>query len=185
MNNLTFADLKTQFDNAAEKIYTMLLNDLNRNDHRKINLLLLNQITVEYFESQTAVRFLVNVKPGKVGDYFLEPFDQALLKKIYHSLVQAKTNWQISLQPQAIRIALPFLTTEAKQKLSKEYRQFGEKAQISLRQLRQQFHQKIKTHFQAKDAQFQMQENLQKSFQLWKEKFNSIVSKVIAAFSKV
>ncbi len=186
MNNQSFSHTWSKaFATSAQKIQTTLAFNLKRHDHRKINLLLLNQITVEYFESQTAIRYLVNVKPGKTGDYFLEPFDQTLLKPIYQSLIQAKTNWQISIQPHTIRLALPFLTTAAKAKIGKTYRQFGEAAQIELRQLRQQFQQQIKNNLPAKDQQFQTLEALQNQFNRWKTTFQTIVDQAISDLLKV
>ena len=165
MTKLTITNWEAQFQTETTALLAQLTALLNRYDHRKLNLLLLNQITIEYFESQTAIRYLVNVRKGAENDYFLEPFDHSLLKKIYTSLIQAPTNWQITLQSNQIRIAVPFLTTAKKAQLAKKLRDFGEATQINLRQLRQRFAQELKLLYPGKDLQFQALNTLQTAYQ--------------------
>ncbi len=184
MNNPIF-NWEPLFTNAIDKIIANLDFKLKRIDYTKINLLLLNQIKIDYFESKTAIRFLVNVTKGKQGDYYLKPYDYKMIKSIYEALLKANTNWQISLQPQQIRIALPFLTTAKKAEFIKEYRQINEQSQIQLRQLRHQIQNQIKQHIVAKDLQHQALTKLQTSVNNQRKTIDEIVTKAIQQLSKV
>ena len=147
--------------------------------------MLLEQIKIPYFESPTAVRFLVNMRREPNGVYCLVPYDKKFLKPIYEAIVAFGTPWQVLLQPTLVQISLPPLTTTKKMLLQKQYKQIGEQSHIQLRQLRQQTLQKIKQHFPGENVRLQAQKQLEKLIQTANAQITAQIQQTIKSLEKV
>lgn len=155
-------------------------------DLKKINLLLLEEIKIDYFSAKTAIRYLVNAKKGNEGEYYLFPFDHKLLTPIYNAINDYQTPWRIALHKDKIVLNLPIITSEKKAKILKNLKSELENCRILIRGYRQNFLNYCKNILELSYSDLQLkQKEIQKIVETANQKAEMIFQKFLTSLQKV
>ncbi len=121
-----------------------LLHELTKIRTGKASPALLNDIRVDYYGSLFPLTKVANVKVADARTLLIEPWEKKLLGEIEKAIFAAN----LGLTPQndgiTIRLNLPPMTEDGRKKLAKQAGATGEKAKISIRNVRREAIDEIK-----------------------------------------
>ena len=111
----------------------------------RANASMLDNITVEAYGSQTSINQLGNISVPEANMLTIQVWDSSLIKKIENSIIDSK----LGINPQSdgtiIRLPVPKLSEERRNELSKIASQYSEHAKISIRNVRRDGIDELKT----------------------------------------
>ena len=106
---------------------------------------MLDNILVEAYGSQTAINQLGNISSPEANMLTIQVWDSSLLKKIENAIIESK----LGINPQSdgtlIRLPVPKLSEERRNELSKVASQYLENSKISIRNVRRDAIDQLKT----------------------------------------
>lgn len=176
----------TAFENAIDRAIVRWEQDFGKNDVTKINLSTLENIYVDYFGGKTAVKYLVNVKKGNEGEFYLTPFVAKTLSEIHQAMLNYGLNWQLALQKDRIMVNLPILTTEKKMQIVKKWKATAEHCHVEVRKLRHDFLDYWKKDEKiAREELVNKQQQVQKIVESAKNRINHFLKNKMDALLKV
>ncbi len=174
------------FEKAIFQTVEAWKKQIIKGDFLKINLLLLEEITIEYFGSKTAIKYLVNIKKNSQGEIHLIPFDSKMLNTIHKAIDDFKVDWNLSIQGKNICITLPLITTQKKDLIIKNWKIQIENNRIHLRKLRHQLLKYLKNEEKlAKEELSMEQKKIQKIIDINNQKMEEILKEKIDELLKV
>lgn len=97
---------------------------------------LVDSIRVDYYGTRTPLNQLANISVPDPRSLMVKPFDASVLKEIERSILQSDIGINPSIEGKAIRLAIPPLSEEQRQKLVGRVKTLAEEAKISMRNVR-------------------------------------------------
>jgi ribosome recycling factor len=137
-----YDDLKTNL----EQIYTALRRDLSRVRTGRASVNLLDGIKVEYYGSPTLISQVASIQVPEARMITIKPWEGSLLKEIERAIVHAGLGLNPDNDGTLIRLAIPPLTEERRNNLTKQVLQIGETAKISARNHRREANNLLKSY---------------------------------------
>ena len=126
--------IKTKMDNCV----SYLEKELSSIRTSRANSSMLDNIMIEAYGSQTPINQLGNVSVPEANMLTIQVWDSSLIKKIESSIIDSK----LGINPQSdgtlIRLPVPKLSEERRNELSKVASQYSENAKISIRNVRRE-----------------------------------------------
>jgi len=111
----------------------------------RANASMLDNIMVEAYGSQTSINQLGNISVPEANMLTIQIWDSSLVKKIENSIIDSK----LGISPQSdgalIRLPIPKLSEERRNELSKVASQYSENTKISVRNVRREAIDQLKT----------------------------------------
>ncbi len=104
---------------------------------------MLNSIEVEYYETMTPLNQIASITAPDATQLILTPFDKSAVKDIVSAIGAANIGLSPVDEGDKIRIPVPPLTAETREKFSKEAKEIAEQAKISVRTIRQEANKKV------------------------------------------
>lgn len=139
---------------------------------------MVEDITVEAYGSRQQLKATASIVVSDPKTLTIEPWDKSLLAAVEKGIRDSSLGINPVNDGRLIRLALPELTTERRQELTKVLHQKLEQARISLRKIREDVREKInqeeKNKTISEDQKFKMQEDLEKMV----KEFNDEIKKV-------
>ena len=105
---------------------------------------MLDEITVEYYGSQTPLKQLANISIPEARQLMIKPFDKGILGGIEKAIFEANIGLTPNNNGECIFLVVPPLTEERRKELVKQVKQISEEARIALRNIRQDANTGIK-----------------------------------------
>ncbi|RKY09795.1 MAG: ribosome recycling factor [Planctomycetota bacterium] len=97
---------------------------------------LVENLMVDYYGSKTPLKQLATIATPEAATVAIKPFDPASLKDIEKAI----RNSDLSLSPivdgKIVRLSIPPLSVERRKQLTQQVKQMGEKAKVSVRNIR-------------------------------------------------
>ncbi|MFI3252601.1 MAG: ribosome recycling factor [bacterium] len=150
--------------------------DLNSVRTGRANPSLLDNITIDYYGTQTPIKQVGNISVPEASQLLIKPFDPSVLKDIESALNAS----DLGLTPQndgsSIRLVLPQMTTERRQELVKKVNKSQEGAKVNVRNVRRDANDDLKKLELPED---ELKGHLD-SVQKLTDKFVALVEKVTA-----
>lgn len=106
---------------------------------------MLDRVYINYFGSHQPLNQLAHIKITSPNEIFIEPHDLSLIKDIEQGILYADLNISPINDGKSIRIKIPPLTEERRKELAKIAKQLNEEGKISLRNVRRETIEKIRT----------------------------------------
>lgn len=110
----------------------------------RANAAVLNNLTVDYYGSPTAITSMAEVKVTDPKTLAITPWDKTTLKSIEKAIMTS----DIGINPQndgtCIRLTFPPTTEERRKELAKQVAKAGEDAKVAIRNIRRDANDKIK-----------------------------------------
>ncbi len=148
----------------------------------KVSTSILDNISVDYYGTQTPLNQVGTVLATDATTITIAPWEKPMLKEIEVAIQQANIGVNPNNDGECIKLFFPPMTTEQREKSAKQAKAFGEKAKVSIRNVRKDANDKVKklekdkeiSEDESKKAHDQIQkitdENVSKVDSLVKEK---------------
>ncbi len=140
MLNAIYEDQKLHSDNALEA----LKRDFMTLRSGKVSTSILDNITVDYYGTQTPLNQVGTVLANDATTITVAPWEKPMLKEIETAIAQANIGVNPNNDGECIKLFFPPMTTEQRQQSAKQAKAFGEKAKVSIRNVRKDANDKIK-----------------------------------------
>ena len=111
----------------------------------RANASMLDNIFVEAYGSKTPINQLGNISIPEVGTLTIQVWDVSLIKVIENSLIESNLGINPQLDGALIRLPIPKLSEERRLELSKVASQYCENSKVSIRNVRRDSLDELKT----------------------------------------
>ncbi len=133
------------FEKKMQKSIEVYQDNLATIRAGRANAAVLNNITVDYYGSPTAITSVAEVKVADPKTLTITPWDKKTLKDIEKAIQTS----EIGINPQndgtIIRLVFPQLTEERRKEIKKNLQKQGEDAKVAIRNIRRDANDKSKT----------------------------------------
>lgn len=150
-----------------QEVYDMVLTDIGSIRTGRANTTLVEELEVEVYGGQERLMIneLANISAPDAQTLVIEPWDKSVIGEIRKGILSANIGLNPSIDGEIIRIALPSLTTEDREKYTKLLSTKLENGRVMVRQIRQDAIKDIKESFQeneiSEDERFHLEKKLQ------------------------
>lgn len=110
----------------------------------KASPVMLSGLMVKYYGAPTPLQQIASVASADSRTLTIQPFDKTAIGDIERAIFEANLGVTPQNDGELIRISVPPLTTERRQQLAKQVKAEGEKAKVSIRNVRQDAMKAIK-----------------------------------------
>jgi ribosome recycling factor len=151
-----------------QEVHDMVLADIGSIRTGRATPALLEELEVSVYGGQQTLKIneLAGITAPDAQTIILEPWDKSIIGEIRKGIMAANVGMNPSIDGEIIRITLPPLTTEDREKYVKLLSTKIENGRIMLRQIRNDAMRDIKDSFEAgdlsEDEKFREEKNLQK-----------------------
>ena len=135
----------TETSSRMEKTIVDLKEKIQGLRTNRANPDMIKNIQVNYYGSFVPLNQLASISTPEPTLFSLNIFDQGAVKEIEKSIMQSSLDLTPQTEGNVIRIILPELTQERRTKLIKLLKQMGEESKVSLRNIRRETMDQIKT----------------------------------------
>ncbi|MBQ3590988.1 MAG: ribosome recycling factor [Clostridia bacterium] len=133
-----------EFEKKMQKSIDVYQDNLASIRAGRANAAVLNNITVDYYGSPTAITSVAEVKVADPKTLTITPWDKKTLKDIEKAIQTS----DIGINPQndgtIIRLVFPQLTEERRKEIKKNLQKQGEEAKVAIRNIRRDANDKSK-----------------------------------------
>ncbi|MBR5642224.1 MAG: ribosome recycling factor [Firmicutes bacterium] len=175
--------MSTTTDNYKEhmdKTISVLKQELNTVRAGRANAALLDQISVDYYGTQTPVKNLSNISVPDPRTLMITPFDPSSIKAIEKAIMTSNLGINPTNDGRNIRLVIPVVTEERRKELTKIIKKMGEDSKVAVRNSRRDANDTIKKLEKAgeltEDDVKDEQEEVQKMTEKCMKEIDSIVS---------
>ena len=131
-------DIVLEAEDKMEKAVAVLTDELRGVRTGRATTGLVDGLKVEYYGAPTPIKSLASITVPEPRMIMVKPFDPGSIEDILKSIQKS----DIGLTPQSdgkiIRLAVPPLSEERRKQMSKMVKEFGEKAKVSIRNIRRE-----------------------------------------------
>ena len=129
---------------GGEKAMEALKKDFTTLRTGKVNINILDHITVDYYGSQTPLNQVATVLATDAVTITISPWEKPMLKTIESAIAAANIGANPNNDGESIKLFFPPMTVEQRQENAKKAKAMGEKAKISIRNIRKDANDEIK-----------------------------------------
>ena len=147
----------------------------------RASLVLLDNIKVDYYGTQTPLKQVANLAVPESRLITIQPWEQSLIKEIEKAITAAELGLNPSNDGKLIRVPITQLTEERRKDLTKVCKKYGEETKVKLRAVRHEANDDLKK--QQKDAKISEDElrrgeaEIQKLTDQYVQKIDQIIKK--------
>ena len=172
------------YQEHMEKTISVLNQDLNTVRAGRANAALLDQITVDYYGTQTPVKNLSNISVPDPRTLMITPFDPSSIKAIEKAIMTSNLGINPSNDGRNIRLVIPVVTEERRKELTKVIKKMGEDSKVAVRNSRRDANDSIKKLEKAGELTEDDVKDEQEEVQKMTEKCMKEIDKIVAAKEK-
>ncbi|PHM73203.1 ribosome recycling factor [Xenorhabdus kozodoii] len=159
-------EIKKDAQDRMEKSVEALKNQISKVRTGRASPSLLDGISVEYYGSATPLRQIANVVAEDARTLAITVFDRSMTAAIEKAIMASDLGLNPSSAGTIIRVPLPPLTEERRKDLIKVVRGEAEQGRVSIRNIRRDANDKVKTLLKDKeiseDEERRSQDEIQK-----------------------
>lgn len=153
-------------ENRMQKSIAALKSELATIRTGRASISLLDHVTVNYYGSEVPLNQVANLTVPEPRMVTISPWEKNLIPDIEKAIMSSDLGLNPSSDGDMVRIVLPELTEERRRELVKQVKQIGEKAKISIRNIRRDANDDVKKRVKdeglSEDESKQMQAEIQK-----------------------
>ena len=132
------------YKDKMAKTLSVLKEDLNTVRAGRANAALLDQISLDYYGTQTPLKNLANIQVPDPRTLMIMPFDPSTLKSIEKAILVSNLGINPTNDGKNIRLVIPPLTEERRKDLTKLIKKMGEESKVAVRNLRRDANESVK-----------------------------------------
>jgi len=138
------SDLKKNFDENLNNTLTYLNRELVKIRTGKAHPSLFDDIKIDYYGTMTPLNQVASINIPDARTIVIQPWDKSILMVIEKAILNANLGFTPINNGEIIRINVPQLTEERRKEYVKLAKSEGEKAKISIRNIRRDYFEKLK-----------------------------------------
>ncbi|CAD7288473.1 Ribosome-recycling factor [Campylobacter majalis] len=121
---------------GCEKTIAALRRDFGTLRTGKVNINILDHVTVDYYGTQTPLNQVATVLATDASTITITPWEKPMIKVISSAIQAANIGVNPNSDGEAVKLFFPPMTSEQRQENVKHAKAFGEKAKVSVRNVR-------------------------------------------------
>ena len=132
------SDIKKDTEDRMAKTVSVYKEDLLTIRAGRANPSLLDKINIDYYGQATPLNQAVSISATEARLLVIQPWDANLIPEIEKAILKSDLGLNPSNDGKLIRLAIPQLTEERRQELTKVVKKNGESAKIAVRNIRRE-----------------------------------------------
>ncbi|WP_019132491.1 ribosome recycling factor [Peptoniphilus obesi] len=132
------SDIKKDIENRMSKTVSVYKEDLLTIRAGRANPSLLDKITIDYYGQATPLNQAASISAPEAKLLVIQPWDANLIPEIEKAILKSDLGLNPSNDGKLIRLAIPQLTEERRQELTKVVKKNGESAKVAVRNIRRE-----------------------------------------------
>lgn len=154
-------------EKRMQKTIAALKSELATIRTGRANAALLDHVRVSYYGSEVPVNQVGNISVPEPRVLVITPWEKHLIKDIEKAILSSDLGLNPTSDGEVVRIVLPELTEERRKDLVKQAKAAGERARISIRNIRRDANDEIKRQVKeeglSEDESKRLQDRIQKT----------------------
>ena len=138
------SDIYSKQKSQCEKSIEALKKDFTTLRTGKVSINILDHITVDYYGSQTPLNQVATILASDASTLSISPWEKTMLKSIESALAVANIGVNPNNDGESIKLFFPPMTKEQREENAKQARAMGEKAKVSIRNVRKDTNDAVK-----------------------------------------
>jgi len=168
-----------KLEKRMEKSIQALRSELATIRTGRANAALLDHVRVEYYGSMVPINQVGNISVPEPRMLVISPWEKQMLGAIEKAIQSSDLGINPSNDGEVVRIVLPELTVERRKELVKQVRAIGEKAKISIRNIRRDANDEVKRRVKEEGLSEDESKRLQERIQKTTDKFIAEVEAIV------
>ena len=128
----------------SEKAIEALKKDFTTLRTGKVNTHILDHISVDYYGTQTPLNQVATVLASDASSISITPWEKPLLKAIESAIAAANIGVNPNNDGESVKLFFPPMTKEQREENAKQAKAMGEKAKVSIRNVRKDANDGVK-----------------------------------------
>ncbi len=137
-------DILNKQKSSSEKSLEALKKDFTTLRTGKVNTHILDHIQVDYYGTQTPLNQVATVLATDAMTISITPWEKTLLKNIESAIAAANIGVNPNNDGEAVKLFFPPMTKEQREENAKQAKAMGEKAKVSIRNVRKDANDAVK-----------------------------------------
>lgn len=137
-------------EDKMKKSIEVLRKDLSTLRAGRANPAILQKVMVDYYGTPTPINQMANVSAPEPRLLTIQPWDKTIAPAIEKAILKSDLGLNPSSDGSIIRIVIPQLTQERRVELVKTTKKKGEECRVSIRNIRRDSNEKVKSLEKAK-----------------------------------
>ncbi len=133
-------ELKSKMDETVKAFQ----EELRHIQTGRANPAMIENIKINYYDNLTPLKHIANIATPDPNSLLVQPYDSSQVGAIEKGILEADLGMNPQIQDEVIRIQVPKLSKERRDKLIKMIKEKGEEAKVSLRNSRRE----VKEHLE-------------------------------------
>lgn len=138
-------DVIKESEDKMKKSIEILRKDLSTMRAGRANPSILDKLMVDYYGTATPVNQVANISAPEPRVLTIQPWDKSMVPAIEKSILKSDLGLNPSSDGSVIRIIIPQLTQERRLELVKTIKKKSEDTRVSLRNIRRESNDKLKS----------------------------------------
>ncbi|RMG90866.1 MAG: ribosome recycling factor [Zetaproteobacteria bacterium] len=169
-----------QIEKRMQKSIQALRAELATVRTGRANAALLDHVRVEYYGSMVPINQVGNISVPEPRMLVITPWEKTMLGPIEKAIQASDLGLNPSNDGEVVRIVLPELTEERRRELVKHVHAIGEKAKISIRNIRRDANDEVKRRVKDEGLSEDESRRLQDRIQKITDKYIAEVDEIVA-----
>jgi len=125
-----------EHESSMKKAVEFLQTELRSVRTGRASAGLVENLSVEYYGTPTPLKQMATIATPEADMIIIKPFDPASLKEIEKAIKNSELSLAPILDGKVVRLNVPPLSGERRRQLAQQVKQMGEKAKVSVRNIR-------------------------------------------------
>jgi len=168
-------DINTK-KNDFQKIIDYAREDLNSVRTNRLTPSIIENLKIEVYGAKMPLNQIANISVPEAKQLLVEPWDKNIIKNIEKDIETASLGFSVKNEGNLLRLTMPPLTEETRQKMIRVIKEKTEAGRVSLRGLRDKIKEEINTAEKNKeiseDEKYQLIEKLDQLTRDFTEEIN-------------
>ncbi len=171
--------MKQDMEIRMEKTIAALKSELATIRTGRANAALLDHVRVNYYGSDVPVAQVGNISVPEPRMLMIAPWEKTILGDIEKAILKSDLGLNPTSDGEVIRIVLPELTEDRRKDLVKQVKAVGEKAKVSIRNIRRDANDAVKKQVKDEGLSEDESKRLQEEIQKVTDRFTAEVDQVV------
>ncbi|NLW24722.1 MAG: ribosome recycling factor [Clostridia bacterium] len=171
-------EILTDAEGRMKKTIDVLKKDFAGMRAGRANPAILEKVQVDYYGTPTPVNQLANITAPEARLLVIQPWDKTAISAIEKAILKSDLGLNPSSDGTVIRISIPQLTQERRKELVKSVKKKAEEARVSIRNIRRDANDEIKSLEKQKEISEDEAKKAQDDVQKITDKYIAEVDKI-------
>ncbi len=138
------SQIEPQVKTAMQAVLDHLKSELKTLRTGRANAAILDKVSVEIYGSHSSLKALASINVPEARQIVVTPFDQSNVNTIAKAIELANLGVNPMVDGKVIRINVPPMDKNVRERMAKQCKEYGEKTKVSLRDVRRKFNDLVR-----------------------------------------